>query len=146
MSVGWSDTSAPINLPGAAEFVHRAKLFDFRPIIESSAASCHFLSVTHSIVDRVADFRSVGSPHMTGLAFLILSLLPAFLQLVFQPLIFCAVWLPTIGARQPSKFTFCSLLTAAYPTWERSVHDEGWASGSNCKWWIDELLRTQEHA
>ena len=47
---------------------------------------------------------------------------PLFL-LQFLHIHFRSDWLPMIGARQPSVLDYWSLLTAAYPTRERSKHD-----------------------
>ena len=54
---------------------------------------------------------------------------PAFFRLDFQSLISVKTSF-LIGALKPSGLNFWSLITAAYPTWQRSKHDEGWAGGS----------------
>ena len=70
----------------------------------------------------------LNSPQVDGqlviiIHFSIPSLLPSFPLLVIQ-LHFGVDWLPMIGARQPSRLDYRSLLTAAYPTRGRSKHNE----------------------
>ena len=83
------------------------------------------LGGTHDVRLSLVSMQANCTIKLTHAYFFHLLLTARFLNTGLSASHCSAVWLPTIGARQPSKFTFCSLLTAAYPTWERSVHDEG---------------------
>ena len=68
------------------------------------------------------------------LRFWIFSVLLAFLKLMPAQTGF------SIGARRPSGLDYWLLtLLLPYPTLQRSKRNEGWASGSNCKWCVNAM-------